>query len=273
MTVPEFETIDLTFEDSGVLLVRLNRPHEGNAVNGVMHDELLELLRLLQNWSEVGAVVVTGEGDGFCAGGSMSLFREIIEADWRQKAGKFEQASALVREFLAVRPPVVAAVNGPAMGLGATLALLSDIIVMAEDAVIADTHVKVGIVAGDGGTLLWPERIGMARAKEYLLTGDRVDAAAALQMGLVNRVVPVEEVLETAMEWGERFATGPRQAIACTKQAMNAMIQREAAQQMPLALALESRTMEQPDVAEGVQAFQERRDAVWPSSRNADATV
>jgi enoyl-CoA hydratase len=121
-------------------------------------------------------------------------------------------------------------------------------------------------VAGDGGTVVWPSRIGLARAKEFLLTGDPVDAAAALDLGLVNRVVPTEKVLDTALAWATRLAEGPRHAIAYTKQALNAQLLRDAATQMPLAISLEGRTFSQPDVAEGTRAFREKRPPRWPSA-------
>lgn len=144
----------------------------------------------------------------------MSFLEEVQQGDYRRSGRTLEQGIALVREFLSVRPPVVVALNGGATGLGATLALLGDSIVMADSARIADTHVKVGIVAGDGGTLLWLSRVGMARAKEFLLTGDMVDAQTALTMGLVNRVVPKDEVLDTALGLGRtargRTAPGDR---------------------------------------------------------------
>ena len=170
----------------GVLVVTLNRPEEGNAVDATMHEELLRLLFEIRDAPDLGAIVLTGQGRIFCGGGSMSLLNEVQQGDYRRSGRTLEQGIALVREFLSIRPPVVVALNGGATGLGATLALLGDIIVMADSARIADTHVEVGIVAGDGGTLLWPSRVGMARAKEFLLTGDMVNAADALAMGLVT---------------------------------------------------------------------------------------
>jgi enoyl-CoA hydratase len=262
-----YETLLVEPGPPGVLVVTLNRPEEGNAVDATMHQELLQFLFDIRDAPDLGAVVLTGQGRIFCGGGSMSLLAAVRDGDYRASARSLEQGISLVKDFLSVRPPVVVAMNGSATGLGATLALLGDIIVMADTAKIADTHVKVGIVAGDGGTLLWPSRVGMARAKEFLLTGDMVTAPDALAMGLVNRVVPKDEVLATALGWAQRLADGPRQAIAYTKQAMNATLLREAAHQIPLALSLEGRTFMQPDVGEGVQAFLDKRAPVWPSAQ------
>lgn len=262
----DYQTLIVEQGGPGVLVVKLNRPEEYNAVDAVMHQELVDFLYEIRELPDLGAIVLTGEGKGFCGGGSMDLLREVRDGDFRKSSRQLEQGLSLVRDFLTARPPIITAMNGSATGLGATLALLGDFIVMAESAKIADTHVKVGIVAGDGGTLLWPPRVGMARAKEFLLSGDFLDAATALQVGLVNRVVPADQVLPTALEWAQKMADGPRHAIAYTKQALNATLLREAAHQMPLALALEARTFAQPDVTEGVNAFLERRPAKFPST-------
>jgi enoyl-CoA hydratase len=274
LTASTYQTLLVEPGPPGVLVVTLNRPEEGNAVNRAMHEELLRLLFEIRDAPDLGAIVLTGSGRVFCGGGSMSFLNEVWDSDYRHSGRILEQGISLVRELLSVRPPVVVALNGGAVGLGATLALLGDIIVMADTAKIADTHVKVGIVAGDGGTLLWPSRVGMARAKQYLLTGDTVTAEEALAMGLVNAVVPKDQVRDTALEWAKRFADGPRLAIAYTKQAMNATLLREAAHQVPLAMALEARTFGQPDVREGIQAFVDKRQPSWPSAvPESDATA
>ena len=140
----------------------------------------------------------------------------------------------MCHEFLRIRPPVISAINGPAVGFGAALALLADIVYMAEDAIIADTHVKMGIVAGDGGALLWPALMGPSRAKEFLLTGDKLDAATAHQLGLVNHVVPGDRLLQDAMEMARRLAQGARHAIAWTKQLVNLPLIRAADYLLPL---------------------------------------
>ena len=261
-----YETLLTDRRDDGVLIVSLNRPERRNAVNLQMHTELVDLLRALRHEPDLGAVVLTGSGAGFCAGGDVDFLDAIAADDWRRTVRRLEEAITLVREFLALRVPLVAAVHGHATGLGATIALLADIVVMAEDARIGDTHVKMGIVAGDGGTVLWPALVGPARAKEYLMTGDLLDAATAERIGLVNHVAPAGEVMDRALELAGRLAQGPRLAIAFTKQAVNAALDREVAMAMPLSVAQEARTFDQPDVAEGTAAFRERRPPRWPST-------
>jgi len=263
----DFETLLVETTRPGVILVTLNRPARRNAVDRTMHGELSELFVRLRSMPDVGAVVLTGAGGGFCAGGDFGLMEEFQRDDWRRTVRTMDEGVAMVRDLLQVPAPVVAAVNGGAYGLGATLALLCDFVVISEQASLADTHVKAGIVAGDGGTLVWPHLLGHLRAKEFLLTGDPLDAKTALSMGLVNRVVPAEDVLQTALDMADRFANGPRQAIAWTKQAINSALLREASQQMPLAIALEARTMMLPDHGEGISAFRQRRQAEWPSNQ------
>jgi enoyl-CoA hydratase len=137
---------------------------------------------------------------------------------------------------------------------------------MSESAVIADTHVRAGIVAGDGGTLIWPALLGPNLAKEYLMTGDHVDAATALRIGLANHVVSGDQVLTKALEIARRLARGPRHAIAWTKQGVNVALLREAAWMLTMTNAQEARTMADADLTEGVRAFQERREPRWPSA-------
>jgi enoyl-CoA hydratase len=249
-----------------VLLVSFNRPEARNAIDEVLRREIRQLFASLTGQRGIGAVVLTGSGDAFCAGGDVSMMRSFMEADWRDRARNLENGLLTLRDILSVQQPVIAAVNGPATGLGATLALACDIVVMADSATLADTHVKIGIVAGDGGTLLWPVLMGTVRAKRFLLTGDKVTAAEAERMGLVNEVVPRGDVVRRALEFAEQLATGPRFAIEWTKHAINMRIIRDLYEQLPLSLALEAATFEQPDLSEGITAFRERRPPAWPSS-------
>jgi enoyl-CoA hydratase len=261
-----FSTLSIETTPEGVMTLTFDRPARANAVNGVMHDEILAFLRWLPDQREVGAVVLTGAGRSFCAGGDMELIEETRNADPWSTARAIGDVSKIVREFLDVPQPIVAAVNGAAVGLGATLALLSDIVIMADTATISDPHVRMGIVAGDGGTAVWPALVGPARAKEFLLTGDPVDAATAERIGLVNRVVPGDVVLAESRAFAARLAAGPRQAIAYTKRAINAAQARDAVPNVILSASYEAQTMKEPDVVEGMSSFRERRVPSWPSA-------
>ncbi len=175
--------------DDDVLRVTIDRPGDPlNAVDGVLHHELTRLFPRLQRERGARAVLLTGAGRAFSAGGDFSWFPEL------QEPGALEDlrldARQMIWDLLDVPLPIVCAVNGPAVGLGASIALLCDVILMAESATVADPHVRVGLVAGDGGTIAWPLAVGPARAKEYLLTGDPISALEAERVGLVNRVVP-----------------------------------------------------------------------------------
>jgi enoyl-CoA hydratase len=177
-----------------------------------------------------------------------------------------EDGVHLPHEFLRIRPPVITALNGAAVGFGAALALLGDIVYMADTATIADTHVRAGIVAGDGGALLWPALIGPSRAKEFLFTGDPMDAQTADRLGLVTRVFPAADVVDEAHKMAKRLAAGSRHAIAWTKQVVNIELLRAADYKLPLGNAHEARTQSMPDMAEGIAAFLEKRPVRFPSA-------
>lgn len=262
--LPQLETIRLALTDR-VLTATLDRPKARNAINEVLRGEIRQLFAFLTNRREIGAMVLTGAGDAFCAGGDVSMMTSFTEADWRDQARNLENGLLTLRDLLSIQQPVIAAVNGPATGLGATIALACDLVVMAENATLADTHVRVGIVAGDGGTLLWPAIMGAAKAKQYLLTGQPLAAAEAERLGAVNEVVPREQVLERAVALARELANGPRFAIEWTKYAINTRIIRDLYEQLPLSLALEAATFAQPDLAEGLRSFRERRPPHWPS--------
>ena len=263
---PDYESIAAEGPDSdGLVILTLNRPKALNAFTGEMHDEFLDALRRLRNPSDVGAVVITGAGSAFSAGGDLTTIQELGAAPGAEIV-HLEEAVHMVRDLLTVRPPVVAAVNGHATGLGATIALVCDVVFMAAEARIADTHIRAGIVAGDGGTLIWPALLGPSLAKELLFTGDALTAERAREVRLVNHVVPAAEVLETAVAFARRLATGPRHAIAWTKQAVNSKLLADAAWHMPLSTAQEARTIQLPDMEEGTSAFLEKRSPRWPSA-------
>jgi enoyl-CoA hydratase len=241
-----------------VLEIVIDNPKsELNAVDGTLHEELAALFRALREETEARAVLLTGSKRAFCAGGDFAWFPELqglAKLDPVRRDGK-----AIVWDLLDVELPIVAALNGPAVGLGASIALLCDVIFMAEDASIADPHVRVGIVAGDGGTAIWPLVLGPARAKEFLLTGDRVEAADALRMGLVNRVAPAAELLDAARAFADRLAAGAPLALRYTKLAINKWIKAAANTSFDVATALEIVTFQSEDHREALAAIRERR--------------
>ena len=246
-----------------VAQVTLDRPDALNAVDHQMHLDLEEVFGLLAEDSSVNAVVLTGAGKAFSAGGDIKGMQERARDPEVQKAyihGWLMQGPRkLVRNLLELPQPIIAAVNGHAIGLGATLALLSDIIIVSEQAKIGDPHVSMGVVAGDGGAVIWPLLVSLCKAKELLLTGDLVTAQEALRLGLVNKVVARDQVVPSAMEMAQRLASGPTLAIRWTKMALNKRLRNEVNLVLESSLATESLTFFTRDHAEAVDAFLEKR--------------
>lgn len=243
--------------DRGVMTLTLSRPEAMNAINARLHTELSTVFAELAADPEVHAVVLTGEGRGFCGGGDIAWFRDITPLQVDQL---FVEARKIVIDLLELPQPIVAAVNGHAAGLGATLALLCDVILVADNAKISDPHVRVGVAAGDGGAVAWPLLVGPARAKQYLMTGDSLSAVEAERIGLVNRVVPQTEVLHEASLLARRFADGPRRAIQATKASVNKLLRDAANLVLDTSLALEKANFFDADHKEAVAAFAQRRE-------------
>ncbi len=253
-----YQTLLIEKDAHGVALVTLNRPEKRNAVNDRMHRELEDVFVDLAGDDDVRAIVLTGAGKAFCAGGDVEAMR-TGEFRPRGPAVPFHQVRRLIDNMLNVEQPMVAAVNGDAAGLGATLALFCDIIVMAETARLADTHVRMGLVAGDGGVVIWPWLVGMARAKEYLLTGEWIDGREAERMGLVNHALPADQVLPKAMEIARRLAQGAPLAIRWTKYAINKILRDHVNLALDASMFLEAATMSSEDLREAARAFFEKR--------------
>jgi len=225
--------------DGAVRVVTLNRPEQLNAVDFPMHRDLAQLWGHLAADREVRAIVLTGSGRAFCAGGDRALIRDTVH-DPVERYATVQEAKRIVTEMMALPIPVVAAVNGPAVGLGCSLALLCDVVLMSERAYFADPHVSIGLVAADGGALAWPLYTSLLRAKEYVLTGDRIDAATAERIGLANRVVAPDDLQAAAQALAHRLAAKPRQALFDTKRALNIHLQRAVGAMMDFAFAAES---------------------------------
>ncbi|MDA9474700.1 enoyl-CoA hydratase [Bradyrhizobium sp. CCBAU 65884] len=238
---------------SGVAVVTMNRPEILNAVNWEMHDELERVFIDLDSDKDVRAIVLTGAGRGFCSGGDQkTLDKSTIPSATR--GGRH-----LIRNILEVEAPIIAAVNGAAVGLGATLALMCDIVFAHSSARFADTHVTAGVVAGDGGAVMWPLLIGPARAKHYLMTGDFISAEKAAAIGLINEVVTGRDVRDHAIEYAEMLASGPRDAIVWTKYSVNKIIKEYTHLLLDTSTALETLTFASPERREAVAAFAEKR--------------
>jgi len=209
--------------DGPIRIITLNRPDALNAVNDDLHTALAQLWPRLDEDREARAAVITGAGKAFSAGGDFAYLAELAgDADLRAKT--IAHGRAIVLGMVRLRIPVVAAVNGPAVGLGCSLVALSDIAYIAETAYLKDPHVQVGLVAADGGPLTWPLHTSLMLAKEYALTGAKITAERAREMGLVNHIVA--DPLAEALACAKRMAELPRQAVESTKRMLNMHLER-----------------------------------------------
>src|SRR4051794_15938220 len=225
----------------GVVTVTLNRPDALNSFDDDLHREFPRLMADLDEDDRVRAVVLTGAGRAFSAGGNTDDFLRFAD-DYPARRRAMRQGRKLVEAMLSTEVPVIAAVNGPAVGLGCTLATLCDIVLVAEGTFLADPHVSVGLVAGDGSAVTWPFLTSLLKAKEYLLTGDRIPAAEAVALGLANRVVPAAELLTAATALARRIAGQPPQAVRDTKSTLNQHLRGAMVATLGMGLAAESQS-------------------------------
>ena len=240
-----------------ILSLTMDRPGALNAVDAVLHEELSRVFVDAAKDVDSDVIVLTGAGRAFCAGG---------DVDWMQDAigrpGGFETtvaaAKATIVSLLDCDKPTIAKINGPAVGLGATLALFCDISFAAETAYLSDPHVSIGMVAGDGGAVIWPQLIGFARAKEFLFTGGRIEARRAAEIGLINRAVPPGHLDGEVDALAERLAGGATKAIRWTKVTVNIALKQLAASMMDAGLAYEALTNVSDDHRRLVAAFREK---------------
>jgi enoyl-CoA hydratase len=244
--------------DGKVLHATFNRPATLNAIDPDLHCDLDRLYRDVGDDADTNVLVITGAGRAFSAGGSIDQMQVLIDRP-ELFAADMGAAKRLIYSMLDCPKPVIAKVNGHAMGLGATLALFSDLIIAANHAKIGDPHVSVGYSAGDGGAAIWPQLIGYARAKQYLLTGDPLIAEEAAKIGLINRAVPAEELDKVVDEIAQRLANGAAKAIQWTKLSVNLGLRQIVNSVLDASMAYEALSNYTKDHAEAVAAFREKR--------------
>ncbi|WP_404434324.1 enoyl-CoA hydratase/isomerase family protein [Microbacterium lacus] len=243
-----------------VLTVTLNRPERYNAIDDELHEELGDIFYDIAKDDETLVVVLTGAGTAFCAGGDLKAMAEHLRS--HGAAGHYLNAATgkrVVNGMLDLEKPIIAKINGVAIGLGATLALFCDISYIADDTRIGDPHVAAGVVAGDGGAIIWPQLIGYNRAKEYLMTGDMIPAAEAAAMGLVNHAVPRDELDAAVDAMAHRLVAGPTDAIRWSKVATNIGLKQIANSALDASIAYEIVTMRSASHAEAIEAFASKR--------------
>ena len=251
-----------------VATITLNRPERLNAIDEAMHRRLEQLFIEMDDDSRIRAIVITGAGRAFCSGGDVKDMDEHQRGlTQRKEFAPTRHSRHLLRNLLECETPIIAAINGDAVGLGASIALLCDVIFAAETARIGDTHVRVGLAAGDGSAVIWSMLCGVAKAKQYLMTGDLISAREAERIGLVNGVVAEGKAYEEAWKFAKRLADGPIQAIKWTKYSVNKLIKDQMNLTLDTSLALETLTSLTEDHSEASRAFVEKRAPLFKQEK------
>ncbi len=239
----------LVAEDGPVRIVTLNRPDTLNATDAELHAAITRVWGALAADGDARAIVLTGAGKAFSAGGDFGLLQTMVD-DLDVRTATIDEGKTLVRSMLALDVPIVGAVNGPAVGLGCSMVSLCDLVLIAEDAYLADPHVVLGLVAADGGAISWPFLTGLLKAKEHLLLGTRISAQQAVDAGLATRVSadPVTEALELA----HRLATLPPQSVVETKRLLNTGLRAAVETMIDDAMGAEWRSFDTPEFRENL---------------------
>ena len=243
--------------DGPVRIVTFSRPDQLNAVNDELHRALAKVFPQLSADAEARVAVITGEGRAFSAGGDFGLL-DRMSKDRGLRRDTLAEGREIVLNMVRCRIPVIAAVNGPAVGLGCSMIALSDVVYMAESAYLSDPHVPVGLVAADGGPVTWPLHTSLLLAKEYAFTGERISAARAAEIGLANHVCPDDEVLSAALATAHKIAALPQQAVEGTKRVLNLHLERAVLSTIDFALAAENESFDTPELLAQVERFLER---------------
>lgn len=243
--------------DGPVRIVRLMRPEQLNAVNEELHLGLTRVFPQLSADRDARAAVITGEGRAFSAGGDFDLLDRMAN-DRALRHAVIAEGRELVLNMLRCRIPVVAAVNGPAVGLGCSVIALSDVVYIAESAYLSDPHVTVGLVAADGGPLTWPLHTSLLLAKEFAFTGDRISGTRAGEIGLANHVCPDDEVFSMALAAAHKIAALPPQAVEATKRVLNLHAERAVLATIDFAMAAETESFDTPELRANIDGFLQR---------------
>ena len=241
----------------GVLRISMNNPERLNAADAVMHAELADIWRDVDRDDNVRAVILTGVGKAFSAGGDFSMIEQIVE-DFETRARVMKEAREIVHNLIDCSKPVVSAMRGPAVGAGLVCGLLADISIATPEARIIDGHTRLGVAAGDHAAIVWPLLCGMAKAKYYLLLCETLTGAEAERIGLISLVTPDDELDAKAEAIAAKLAAGAPSAIRWTKHALNNWL-RSAGPTFDASLALEFLGFTGPEAREGLASHREKR--------------
>jgi enoyl-CoA hydratase len=242
--------------DGPIRIVTLNRPENLNGASLVLHQSLARVWDAIAGDTEARVVIVTGAGSTFSAGGDFAYMQDNIDKP-EMRTQTMLEARAIVRGIVRLPIPVIAAVNGPAVGLGCSLAVLSDLVLMSDTSFLADPHLRMGLVTGDGG-MVWPTLVGLSRAKEYLFLGQRIMPDKAVELGLASRVVEAENLMTEALDLAHRLVKVPQAALRDTKRALNGYIEAQLENAFEIAFQGEEASMGSPEHAAAVAAARKR---------------
>jgi enoyl-CoA hydratase len=256
MTYERYEMLEIDVSDR-IMTITMNRPEVKNAVNPALHDELSRIFQDADRDPETDVIVLTGAGGAFSAGGDLDWL-QALHGDPVATARSIQNDRRIQNSLLDLEKPILAKVVGPAIGLGCSLALFCDFVYATPDSRFADPHVAVGLVAGDGGAVIWPQLVGYARARRYLLTGDAVLAPEAAQMGLITECVPAADIDEVVAKMARRLVSGATHAIKWTKSSINAGLKATANAVIDRAAGLENLTMLMQDHGLALDAMRRR---------------
>lgn len=261
----KYKFLTVETDADGVCVLRMNDPDKLNAVGPHNHWELEHIWVDLARDESIKTIVFTGAGRAFSAGGDIKKMAERAQTEYGlQYALRVPQNTLRIFEHMLLCPqPIIAAVNGDAIGLGTTLALFSDMSLVADDARLGDTHIKVGLVAGDGGAVVWPLLVGPQKAKEYLMRGKLIRGSEAATMNLVNYAYPKAEVLDRAIEIAREIAAQPIWAVRWSKASINKQLKAQLNQILELSITYEAMTMLTHDYAAATNAFANKQTPVF----------
>ncbi|WP_327753876.1 enoyl-CoA hydratase-related protein (plasmid) [Sphingobium sp. SJ10-10] len=258
MNFDHYKLLDFS-RDGRVLTIIMNRPELLNAVNHELHDEMARVFFDAADDRESDIIILTGAGRAFSAGGDFEWLDKQVKGDRIPFVHEAKTMRRIVMGLLDCPKPVIAKVNGDAMGFGASVALLCDVVIAANEARFADPHVKLGLVAGDGGAMIWPQLIGFAKAKHYLLTGDAINAVDAERCNLISFAVAAEELDGFVAQYAAKLARGAQSAIRYTKSVTNIALRQLFSSVFEAGVAYEGLTTYTADFGEAVHAVQEKR--------------
>jgi enoyl-CoA hydratase len=261
MNFDHYKTLKLSRENR-ILTITIDRPEARNALNPELHDEFSRIFYDIDRDPETDVIILTGTNGAFCAGGDLDWLIGL-QGDPIATTHSIMNDRKIQNSLLDLEKPIIAKVNGPAIGVGCTLALFCDFIYATPSTKFADPHVSVGLVAGDGGAVIWPQLIGYARAKRYLLTGDFINGEQAANYGLITEAVAEEVLDKTVQVMAERLSNGATHAIRWTKASINAGLKVMANAIIDRAAAYENLTMLMDDHKIALQAFKNKEKPVF----------